>query len=146
MRRRLFVVAVLLAVSSAAAAQTVPVYVVRVYDGDTVTADANPWPGVTVRTSVRVRGLDTPEIRGQCPEERAAALEARDVLRELLDAAIVIAIAQPEHGLYAGRVVATLLADGVDVGQVLIARGLARPYGGGARKPWCFGPNAAPQR
>jgi endonuclease YncB( thermonuclease family) len=28
--------------------------VVSVYDGDTLTVDAAPWPGLTARTSVRV--------------------------------------------------------------------------------------------
>ena len=37
--------------------------VVSVYDGDTLTVDAHPWPGVTIRTSVRVNGVDTPKLR-----------------------------------------------------------------------------------
>ncbi len=28
--------------------------VVSVYDGDTLTVNAHPWPGVTIRTAVRV--------------------------------------------------------------------------------------------
>ncbi len=39
--------------------------VVSVYDGDTLTVDAHPWPQITVRTSVRVSSIDTPEIRGK---------------------------------------------------------------------------------
>ncbi len=39
--------------------------VISVYDGDTLTVDASPWPGLTVRTSVRIDGVDTPEIRGE---------------------------------------------------------------------------------
>ena len=45
------------------------------YDGDTLTVDAEPWPGLTARTSVRVDGIDTPEIRGRCPAEKALALQ-----------------------------------------------------------------------
>ncbi len=30
--------------------------VVSVYHGDTLTVDAEPWPGVTIRTAVRVNG------------------------------------------------------------------------------------------
>ena len=44
----------------------VPVEVVRVYDGDTLMADAKPWPGVTMRVTVRLRGVDAPEIEGKC--------------------------------------------------------------------------------
>ncbi len=50
--------------------------VVSVYDGDTLTVDAHPWPQITVRTSVRVDGIDAPEIRGKCDSEKAMAREA----------------------------------------------------------------------
>ncbi len=54
--------------------------VVSVYDGDTLTVDAEPWPGLTARTSVRVDRIDTPEIRSGCPAEKALALQAPDFL------------------------------------------------------------------
>ena len=37
--------------------------VVKVYDGDTFTVEAYPWPGLEAKASVRVNGVDTPEIR-----------------------------------------------------------------------------------
>ena len=46
-----------------------------VYDGDTFTAYL---PGYDKAERVRVRGIDTPEIRGKCPSEKAAAIKARD--------------------------------------------------------------------
>ena len=55
--------------------------VVSVYDGDTLTVDAEPWPGLTARTAVRVAGVDTPEIRGKCPAEKDMAIRARDFVR-----------------------------------------------------------------
>ena len=39
--------------------------------------------------------------------------------------------------LEGGRVDATVIADGADVGKVLIEEGLARPYSGGKRRGWC---------
>ena len=142
-------IAVLLAVLVAAnaAAQTMPVDVVRVYDGDTITVDADPWPGLTIRTNVRIGGIDTPERVGGCPDSRALALLARDLLIEQLDQAEIITIVDPRHGQYAGRVVAQVLADGRPVSEALLAAGLARPYDGGGRRAWCdapaaFGPNA----
>ncbi len=56
----------------------IPADVIGVYDGDTLTVDAHPWPQITVRTSVRVRGIDTPEIRGKCSSEKAQASEGPD--------------------------------------------------------------------
>ncbi len=58
--------------------------VVSVYDGDTLTMDAHPWPQITVRTSVRVSGIDTPEIRGKCDSEKALAREARTEIELVL--------------------------------------------------------------
>ncbi len=60
--------------------------VVSVYDGDTLTVDAHPWPQITVRTSVRVDGIDAPEIRGKCDSEKAMAREARELARESVGA------------------------------------------------------------
>ncbi len=57
--------------------------VIKVYDGDTFTVEAYPWPGITANTSVRVDGVDTPEIRGQCEAEKRKAREARDFVKDL---------------------------------------------------------------
>ena len=35
--------------------------VVKVYDGDTFTVEAYPWPGLEAKASVRINGVDTPE-------------------------------------------------------------------------------------
>ncbi len=59
--------------------------VVSVYDGDTPTVDAHPWPQITVRTSVRVDGIDAPEIRGKCDSEKAMARES-ELARESVGA------------------------------------------------------------
>ncbi len=64
--------------------------VVSAYDGDTLTVDAHPWPGVTIRTGVRVNGIDTPEIRGKCDAEKEMAREARDLAREIVGARITV--------------------------------------------------------
>ena len=114
-----------------------PARVVKVYDGDTLTAEAQIWPGITWRGSVRVRGVDTPEIRGKCAEEKERAITARDFVRDLLigKAAMLMNVAQ---GKYAGRVVASVrLEDETDLADVLIAAGLGRPYEGGKREGWC---------
>ena len=42
------------------------------------------------------------------------------------------------YGKYGGRVDATVEDDGGDVGDAMIRAGLARPYHGKRRKPWCF--------
>ena len=73
--------------------------VVSVYDGDTITVDAEPWPGITVRTVVRLSGVDAPEIRGKCQAEKDLAIRARDFVREKVGERVQIA--NVKHGKYA---------------------------------------------
>ena len=88
------------------------------------------------RFSVRIRGVDTPEIRGKCEAEKEGAVAARDFLRELLARAARIDLVDVKRGKYF-RIVATVRADGVDMAAALIENGLGRPYGGGKRAEWC---------
>jgi endonuclease YncB( thermonuclease family) len=109
--------------------------VISVYDGDTLTVDASPWPGLTVRTSVRIDGIDTPEIRGKCDREKALAVQARDRLRALAGA--TVQLTDIRLGKYAGRVVADVWSGGKLIADVLISEGLGRVYDGGKREGWC---------
>ncbi len=114
----------------------VPATVLSVYDGDTLNVEAEIWPGLTWQGSVRVRGVDTPEIRGQCDAEREAAKAARDFVRKA--AGKTVTLTDIERGMYAGRVVAdVLLQDGRDLLDALIGAGHGRAYDGGRREGWC---------
>lgn len=114
----------------------VPATVLNVYDGDTLTVQAEIWPGLTWRGSVRVQGVDTPEIRGRCEEERRLALAARDFVQTAVGQTVTLS--DIKQGKYAGRVVATvLLSDGRDLAEELLAAGHARSYTGGKRHGWC---------
>ena len=107
------------------------------YDGDTIRVTipgVSPFFGANI--PIRLRGLDTPEIRGKCNEEKAAARDARDRLRELLEQASRIDLIDAKRGKYF-RLIATVQADGVDVAALLIQEGHARPYEGGTRAGWC---------
>ncbi len=58
---------------------------IRCYDDDTSTftlPGVHPFFGEKI--SVRIRGIDTPEIRGKCEAEKRKAKAARDYLRNLL--------------------------------------------------------------
>lgn len=107
-----------------------PVVLDSVFDGDTLFV----W---RTRTGIRLAGIDTPEIRGKCAEEKLAALQARDRLRALLDAArkVEISDCQRDTEMY-GRQLCRIAADGQDVGDQLVAEGLARVWTG-KREEWC---------
>ena len=138
-----YLIAVLLALPGAAfAADAIPgpivATVVSVYDGDTLTVNAYPWPGMTIRTAVRVNGIDTPEIRGLCDAEKELAKRARDYVRATVGDHVQLT--NITLGKYAGRVIAdVLLADGRSLTAPLIAEGLGREYHGGTRLGWCDG-------
>lgn len=115
----------------------VPAEYLSAYDGDTVTVRAWIWPGQSVETSVRVRGIDTPEIRGKCESEKLAAIAARDHARQLLQEAGEVSLAQIAPDKYGGRVVARVLVDGEDFAALMLTAGHGRPYDGKARSGWC---------
>ncbi len=134
-----WLILLILALPSVALADTIPgpitAHVVSVYDGDTITVAAVPWPGITIRVGIRVDGVDTPEILGKCEAEKGLAVRARDRVRELVGT--TVELRNVRHGKFAGRVVADVYADGVRLADTLIAEGLGREYHGGAREGWC---------
>ncbi len=130
---------VALAPTAATAADPIPgpinARVVSVYDGDTLTVDADPWPGLTARTGVRVAGVDTPEILGKCQAEKDLAIRARDFVRATVGVTVQLTNIRP--GKYAGRMVADVWVDGRKLSDLLIAENLGRPYHVGRREGWC---------
>lgn len=73
-----FVLALLLiALPAAAGGPSVECRVISVTDGDTMMLRCHPWPGIEAVEPVRMRGIDTPEMRGACLEERAKAARRR---------------------------------------------------------------------
>jgi micrococcal nuclease len=115
-------VALLVALLRPAAAQNL-----RVIDGDTIA-----YRGETIR----IRGLDAPEIHGRCEAEIRLAERARDRLAELLAGGLRV---YPQGRDRYRRVLAVVRdARGRDVARILITEGLARPYDGrGQRGGWC---------
>lgn len=124
-----------------AAALIFPEYqarITRVIDGDTVAVQVQIWPGVNAETSIRLRGVDTPELRGRCDEEKRLAREAKGYMEKLLPKSSIVKVRNLRPDKYAGRHDADIiLSDGQSVAYVLVAAGLARNYDGGKRAEWC---------
>lgn len=119
----------------------VPARVVRVVDGDTIQVAARIWLGQEVTTAVRVIGVDTPELKGKCAAEREKAQAAKAFVEKLLPAGATVLLVDVRHDKYGDRVLAKVgLKDGAYLADVLIGEGLARPYAGDSRKPWCEEP------
>ena len=113
---------------------------VRNYDGDTITVNI---PKVHTffgkEMSIRVRGVDTPEIRTKDDCEKAKAYEAKEFVNNLLIKAKKINLENIDKDKYF-RIVADIKFDGKNIAQNLIDSGLAYPYDGGTKKDidWCM--------
>lgn len=114
-----------------------PAEVLRVIDGDTFEARVRIWPGMDVTTKVRLRGIDAPEMRARCEDERTKAVAARDALARLLREGAV-GVTRVGQDKYGGRVDADVsTAQTADVAEALLGSGLVRRYDGGRRVGWC---------
>ena len=128
--------------ASSRAAETlpgpVPAKVLRVIDGDTLAVRARIWLGQVVAVHVRLAGIDAPEMHARCARERTLALAARDALARRAAVGGTVQLVEVRNDKYGGRVIARVLdSSGADLGTAQIAAGLARPYRGHARQPWC---------
>ena len=104
--------------------------VVKVYDGDTITvATRLPYSDKWYRFSVRLAGIDSAEIKGKTPNEKAAALKARDALHDLIFGKIV-KLKRVSTEKY-GRLLADIYLEDLHVNKWLLDNGLAIPYDGG---------------
>ena len=103
---------------------TDPIYVI---DGDTF--------GIGAR-HIRIAGIDAPETHPpRCLEEARLGLAATAKLKELL-ASGTVTMSGSGQDQY-GRELRSVQVGGQDVGEAMIAAGLARSYTGGKRQGWC---------
>ena len=109
----------------------------RVVDGDTIDVRADIWLGQTLLVRVRIDGVDAPELEARCIEERKLALSAREFLAHRLEGASV-KLTRIVYDKYGGRVRAGVADSRGDIGEALLSAGMARPYHGERRAPWCM--------
>jgi endonuclease YncB( thermonuclease family) len=116
---------------------TVPIKggkVIKVYDGDSITIAARlPFvDSILYRFSVRLNGIDTPEIKGKSDDEKEAAKNARDALSKLIWNKNII-LKNVDHEKY-GRILADVYLEDIHVNEWLIKERYAVRYDGGAKK------------
>ena len=111
--------------------------VIRVIDGDTFVVDIDEFPDLIGKDiSVRVNGIDTPELRGKCEREKDLAVKAKERVDALLKTADTIVLENLSRGSFF-RIVADVIIDGVDLGELILNEGLATPYRPSSESPWC---------
>lgn len=105
--------------------------VVKVYDGDTITL-ATILFDVAYRFSVRLNGIDTPEIKGGSAREKELAILARDELsKRILNKIVTLKNVTTEKY---GRVLADVYLDDECINEWMIKLGHAKSYDGGRKE------------
>lgn len=108
--------------------------VIRVVDGDTLRVRVTVWIDQKLEVSVRIRGIDAPELRGACSEERARALRAKAYLAAATSGGPVM-LSNVSGGKFFGRVLADVRTfEGNDIARAMMRNRLVAPYA--ARKTW----------
>jgi endonuclease YncB( thermonuclease family) len=107
--------------------------VIKVYDGDTITICGRFYNDSPLyRFSIRLRGIDSPEIKGKTEEEKMSAIKSREALSHLILGKIVT-IQNPDCEKY-GRILADVYFNDIHVNQWLINNHYAIPYNGGKKE------------
>ena len=111
--------------------------VTSIYDADTFTVNIEGYPPIVgERISIRLLGVDTPEMRGRCESEKVKARQAKQFTVQVLRSAKTIELRNMRRGKYF-RILANVYVDGKNLADGLIRSGHARVYDGGKRLGWC---------
>jgi endonuclease YncB( thermonuclease family) len=113
------------------------VKLVSVYDGDSITVDLDcDIPLFCDDAKIRIKGIDTPEMRTEDRCEKKKAKEAKAYLEQLLSKGL--SLVDCTRGKYYRNVCRVITNQG-DAALLLIKRSLAYPYAGGTKQEidWC---------
>jgi len=118
---------------------TIPItggYVIKVYDGDTITiASKLPFDNSPIyRFSVRLAGIDTPEIKGKTEKEKNMAIDAKNKL-ELMIINKYVLLKNITTEKY-GRILADVYLEDIHINKLMIDQNLAVKYDGGKKPQW----------
>jgi endonuclease YncB( thermonuclease family) len=105
--------------------------VVKVYDGDTITIAAKLLHfdnSPVYRFSVRLRGIDSPEMKTKFPIEKILADKSQKALSQFILHQIVY-LTDVGMDKY-GRILANVYLDKVNISQWMLENGYAVPYDG----------------
>jgi endonuclease YncB( thermonuclease family) len=100
--------------------------VIKVYDGDTITVDIDLGFGIELKKqSIRLLGINTPEVRG---EEREQGLISKEALsNRILNKTILLKTYKDKKGKY-GRWLGEIYLGEENLNEWLINEGYAEKY------------------
>jgi micrococcal nuclease len=112
---------------------------IRNYDADTITVSIpGAHPLIGEKIGVRVRGIDSPEIKGTLPCEKDQAKTAKRLIENILKNSKRIDLENVDRDKYF-RILADVIVDSKNLKDVLLKNGLAYAYKGGTKekRDWC---------
>ena len=112
---------------------------VEVIDGDTIRSSLT-LPSPLNKISIRILGMNSPEStwRAKCEEEKSFGIEAKEYLKKFLDGKSVMILKNFKYGTYAGRILAEVYVDDLNIGDHMINKGYAVKSGAKIDKDyWC---------
>ena len=110
--------------------------VTRVVDGDTIDVDLDLGFDIIYKCRVRLYGIDTPESRTRNKDEKVRGKLAAKFLKDaILNGKNVILQTQlkDSKGKF-GRVLASVVVDGININQQMVTNHLAVRYEGQSKK------------
>jgi len=119
---------------------------IKNYDADTITfVIPNIHPLLGKNISIRVMGLDTPELRTKDKCEKSLGYIAKSIVTKIFQKAKRIDLINIKRGKYF-RIVADVIVDGKSLTTTLLNKRLAYRYDGGTKKKinWCEQLNRLP--
>ncbi len=109
------------------------VSIASIYDGDTFKINLNCSLAVYCeKVPVRVRGVDTPEIKGKTPREKNLAQKAKEFTKEFLSVAPV-SLSNCGRDKYFRLLCDVTNGEGKDLARELIKRDYGYSYQGGTK-------------
>ena len=106
--------------------------VIKVYDGDTITIAAKPYHNYPVyRFSVRLNGIDAPELKTKNENEKKHAIISRDALKEKILGRIVNLV-NIQHDKY-GRILADVFLGNENICKWMLCENYVVEYDGGTK-------------
>lgn len=111
--------------------------VTTIYDGDTFYVVIHKWPDIIGKNiAVRIKAVDTPELKGACYAEILKAREAKKFTVQKIRAAKKVELRNMSRDKYF-RIDADVYLDNQNLADALIQQGFGIAYFGGKKIDWC---------
>jgi len=108
--------------------------IIKVYDGDTCTI-LFKWKKQNIKTSCRILGIDTPELRTKNKKEKELGWKAKEFLERLI-LEKVLKVKFSKDDKYGRPLVEIFLHNVQSISDIMKTNGHTKTYYGGTKQKW----------